>query len=159
MAHGTDAPQMTVIDEITVHVGTVTAIIEAEMTGGRKTIGETGLGETTAGIVIVGMRIAEGVLHTPTSDGILPSLPIVRQMVLHVPGGRLILIGRRASEYLSPNMLLFAALTRIHTGYLLIHCGGHPHHLRKRLPRNLILLRAHAHKIPHLPYNLSSSSS
>jgi hypothetical protein len=98
MAHGTDAPQMTVIGEITVHVETVTAIIEAETTGGKETIGETGLGETTAGIVIAGMMIAEGVLHTPMSDGILPSLPIVRPMVPRVPEGRLILTGRKASE-------------------------------------------------------------
>jgi hypothetical protein len=163
MVHGTDVPQMTVIDEITAHVGTVTAIIEAEMTGGRETTdgkemrGETGVGETTAGIV--GMRTAEGVLHMPRSDGILPSLPIVHPMAPHVPEGRLILIGRRASESFSRNFLLFAALTRIHTESLLIHCGGHPHHVRKRLSCNLILLRAHAHKIPHLLYNLSSSSS
>jgi hypothetical protein len=158
MARGTDAPQTTVIDEITVHVGTVTVITEEGMIDGKETIGETGLGETTAGIVIVGMRIAEGVLHMPTSDGILPSPPVVHPMALHVPEGHLILIGKRASEYRSINML--AILTRIHTGYLLTHCGGHPHRLGKRpLSWNPILPRAHAHKILHLPYNLSSSSS
>jgi hypothetical protein len=110
MALGTDAPQMTVIDEITVHVGTVTAITEAETTDGKETIGETGLGETMAGIVIVGMRIAEGVLHMPTSDGILPSLPDLRPMVLHVPRGLLILIGKRASEYCPPTRVGYSRL-------------------------------------------------
>lgn len=102
MARGIDALPMTVIDEIIVHDGTATATTEARMTGGKEMIGETGLGETAAGIAIVGMRIAEGVLHMLTSDGTPPSLPVVRPMVLHIPAGRLIPTGKRASEYNSP---------------------------------------------------------
>ena len=72
---------------------------------------------------------------SPTSTLQQPSsLPIVHPMVLHIPEGHLILIGTRAGEYRSPNMLLFMALTCIHTGYLLTHCRGHPHHPRKCLP-------------------------
>lgn len=81
---------MTAIDEITVHDGTVTAITEEE------TIGESGLGEKTAGIVIAGMRTAEGVLRILMSDFILWSLPVARPMVLHVPERHLIPIGKRA---------------------------------------------------------------
>jgi len=102
MARGIDALPMTVIDGIIVHDGTATATTEAGMTSGKEMIGETGLGETAAGIAIVGMRIAEGVLHMLTSDGTPPSLPVVRPMVLHVPAGRLIPTGKRASEYHSP---------------------------------------------------------
>ena len=91
---------MTVIDEITVHDGTVTAITEEE------TIGESGLGEIAAGIVIAGMRVAEGALRILTSDGILWSLPVVRLMVLHIPERHLIPIGKRASECYYPNMLV-----------------------------------------------------
>lgn len=93
---GTDVHQMTVIDEITVHDGTVTAIIEEEMTGGKETTGGSGLREIAAGIVIAGMRIAEGVLRILTSDGIPWNLPIVRPMALPVPERHLILIEKRA---------------------------------------------------------------
>jgi hypothetical protein len=96
---------MTVIDEITVHDGTVTAITEEETTGGKETTGGSGLREIAAGIVIAGMRIAEGVLCILTSDGIPWNPPVVRPMVLPIPERHLILIGKRASEFYYPNML------------------------------------------------------
>ena len=96
---------MTVIDEITVHDGTVTAITEEEMTDEKETTGGSGLIEIPAGIVIAGMRIAEGVLRILTSDGIPWNLPVVRPMALPVPKRHLILIGKRASEFYYPNML------------------------------------------------------
>jgi hypothetical protein len=101
---------MPVIDEITAHDGTVTAITEEEMTGGKETIGETKLGETVAGIVIAGMKIAEGVRRTLTSDDTLQSLPVIHPMVPRAPEGRLIQIGKRASEYYSPQHIGYSWL-------------------------------------------------
>lgn len=51
------------------------------------------------------MRIAERVLRILMSDGIHWNLPVVRQMVRHVPTRHLIPIGKRASECYYPNML------------------------------------------------------
>lgn len=82
MAHGIDILEMTGIDEITAHEGTVTAITEEEMNDGNETIDETGLEETVTGIAIVGTRIAEGVFHMLTSDAIvLPSPPVIHPIV------------------------------------------------------------------------------
>lgn len=101
MARGSDTSEMIAIDAIIAHDGTVTAITEEEMKGGNETIDETGLGETATGIVIVGMRIAEGVLRMPTTDAIvLPSRPVIHPLVHHVHEGRPTLTGKRASEYL-----------------------------------------------------------
>lgn len=100
MARGIDIPEMTGIDEITAHDGTVTAITEEEMNDGNETIDETGLEETVTGIAIVGTRIAEGVFHMLTSDAIvLPSLPVIHPIVHPVKGRRLTPTEKRASEY------------------------------------------------------------
>ena len=129
MARGSDTPEMIAIDAIIAHDGTVTAITEDEMNGGNETIDETELGEMVTGIVIVGMRIAEGGFCMLTTDTIvLPSLPVICLIVHHVYEERPTLTGKRASEYHCPR--LCSVLTRIYPGYLLTHYVTTPHQLQ-----------------------------
>ena len=129
MGRGSDTPEMITIDAIIAHDGTVTAIAEGEMNGGNETIDETELGEMVTGIVIVDMRIAEGVFRMPTTDTIvLPSLPVIYPMVHHVYEGHPTRTGKRASEY--HFLRLRSVLTCIYLGYLLTHYVTHPHYLQ-----------------------------
>jgi hypothetical protein len=97
-ARGTGMLQMTAIDLITVHDGTVIVIIELEKIEGNETIDEFGIGKIPTGIVTADTRTVEGVLRIPTGGGILLlNLPAFHLMVHPVLEGHPIPIERRAS--------------------------------------------------------------